>query len=108
MRNLGRLINAWFSGTYNVFPWRTLFVFILVGIYAINPFDIIPDFIPIVGVVDDAAMLAFLFRSLRKDVEKFLEWERTQTSTQHTTDVVDAVFEEVKDLRAQAKGRLKQ
>ena len=78
MKNFVRLIQSWLNGTYRVFPWRTLFVFILVAAYAINPFDIIPDFIPIIGVIDDAAMLGFLYRSLKKDVEKFLEWERAQ------------------------------
>ncbi len=78
MTDFKRLVRFWLNGTYRVFPLRTLFVFILVALYAINPFDIIPDFIPIIGVIDDAAMLGFLYRSLRKDVEKFLEWESAQ------------------------------
>ncbi len=78
MKNFARLIQSWLNGTYRVFPLRTLFVFILVAAYAINPFDLIPDFIPIIGVIDDAAMLGFLYRSLKKDVEKFLEWEGAQ------------------------------
>lgn len=75
MRDLVRLIRSWLNGSYRVFPWGTLFVLLLVGVYAVNPFDIIPDFIPGVGVIDDAAMLGFLVRSIIKDVRKFKDWE---------------------------------
>ncbi len=80
MRDLARLIRSWLNGTYRVFPWGTLFVLFLVAIYAINPFDIIPDFIPGVGVIDDAAMLGFLLRSILKDVRKFKEWEASRAT----------------------------
>ncbi len=75
MRDFARLIRSWLTGSYRVMPWGTLFVLLLVGIYAVNPFDIIPDFIPGVGVIDDAAMLGFLVRSIMKDVQRFKEWE---------------------------------
>ncbi len=103
MKDFSRLVRSWLNGTYRVFPWRTFFIFILVGIYAINPFDIIPDFIPFIGIIDDAAMLGFLYRSLRKDVEKFLEWERVQVKKE---DIVDAEFEEVKGESSGQKRRL--
>jgi uncharacterized membrane protein YkvA (DUF1232 family) len=104
MRDFARLIRSWLNGTYRVFPWRTLFVLVLVGLYAINPFDIIPDFIPIIGVIDDAAMLGFLYRSLRKDVKQFLAWERSRTSVEPQKEVVDAEFEVVKEEKRSVQG----
>jgi uncharacterized membrane protein YkvA (DUF1232 family) len=104
MRDFARLIRSWLNGTYRVFPWRTLFVLVLVGLYAINPFDMIPDFIPIIGVIDDAAMLGFLYRSLRKDVKQFLEWEQSRTSAEPRKEVVDAEFEIVKEEQKRVPG----
>jgi uncharacterized membrane protein YkvA (DUF1232 family) len=70
-----RLLRAWARGRYTVVPWRTL-VFALAGIlYFLDPLDIIPDPIPVIGYVDDAAVLAFVLRAIRKDVERFLAWE---------------------------------
>lgn len=80
MRDFIRLVRAWLSGRYRVFPWWTFFVLILVAVYAVNPFDIVPDFIPGLGIIDDAAMLGFLVRALLRDVSKFNEWERSQSS----------------------------
>jgi uncharacterized membrane protein YkvA (DUF1232 family) len=70
-----RLLRAWARGRYTVVPWRTL-VFALAGIiYFLDPLDLIPDPIPVIGYVDDAAVLAFVLRAIRKDVERFLAWE---------------------------------
>jgi uncharacterized membrane protein YkvA (DUF1232 family) len=73
---LVRLLRAWARGRYTVVPWRTL-VFALAGlVYFLDPLDLIPDPIPVIGYLDDATVLAFVLRAIRKDVERFLAWER--------------------------------
>lgn len=47
-------------------------------IYFVNPFDVIPDFIPVVGYVDDSTVIAFVINSIRKDLDDFLKWERSK------------------------------
>jgi uncharacterized membrane protein YkvA (DUF1232 family) len=69
------MVKAWTAGRYRVIPWRSLCILAVVTLYAINPFDIIPDYVPFFGVVDDAAMVGLLWRSLRKDAVAFREWE---------------------------------
>ena len=75
MKNFMRMVRGWLSGRYRVIPWRSVIILVLVALYAINPFDFIPDWLPVIGVIDDAAMVGFLVSSLRKDGEKFKEWE---------------------------------
>lgn len=44
-------------------------------IYLISPIDIIPDFIPVIGQMDDLAMVALAIPLLIKETERFLSWE---------------------------------
>ncbi|UJF28729.1 DUF1232 domain-containing protein [Kaistella sp. 97-N-M2] len=47
----------------------------LVLIYLVSPLDIIPDWIPVIGVLDDLALLAFAMPMLISEAEKFVAWE---------------------------------
>ena len=38
--------------------------------------DLIPDFIPVAGIIDDVALIAWIYKSVQEDIEKFLEWEK--------------------------------
>ena len=72
-----RLLKAYASGEYRQLPWKTLVSIVAVLLYFVNPLDIIPDLLPIVGFADDIALVGWLFSSLGSDIEKFRQWEQT-------------------------------
>ena len=76
-QSLCRLVSAWRQGRYTVVPWRTIVLSMAALIYFVNPFDLVPDMLPVVGFLDDAGVLAFVLQSIRKDIDRFLEWERS-------------------------------
>ncbi len=73
---LTRLVKAYVSGEYRQVPWQTLIRVVAVLIYFVSPIDFIPDFLPIIGLTDDVALMIWLFSSLRTDLEAFSQWER--------------------------------
>ena len=63
-----------FNGKYPV-PKKTVFVITFALLYLISPVDIAPDIIPLLGFVDDVAVLAFAFSLIKDDLEKYRAWK---------------------------------
>jgi uncharacterized membrane protein YkvA (DUF1232 family) len=73
------LIKDYWKGEYrDVSPWSIL-VFIAGIVYVISPIDIIPDFLPFVGQIDDAIILVLCMYFLEKDLHKYKEWKTRNT-----------------------------
>tara|TARA_B100001057_G_scaffold274530_1_gene274780 strand:- start:2084 stop:2479 length:396 start_codon:yes stop_codon:yes gene_type:complete len=75
-----RIINAYTSKEYTYVPWKTICLIVAGLIYFIYPVDLIPDFIPVSGLIDDVALIAWIYESIQDDIENFLEWEKTSKS----------------------------
>lgn len=84
-----RMLKAWKNGIYKIKIIDILLPAIAL-IYVISPIDLIPDFIPVVGVIDDLAILAFAIPMLLKEVDKFLMWEFQRASSHKSSTIIDA------------------
>jgi len=51
------LITLWFAYRHQDTPWYAKVVAAVVVGYAFSPIDLIPDFIPIIGLLDDALLV---------------------------------------------------
>jgi len=75
---LSRMVKAYVSGEYKVIPWGTIIKIIAVLIYFVSPIDLIPDFLPIIGLTDDLALVMWLFSSLQEEFVNFETWEKSK------------------------------
>jgi uncharacterized membrane protein YkvA (DUF1232 family) len=73
-----RMVRAWVKGEYKDVPWETIVWAIAAIIYFVSPIDLIPDFIPVVGYLDDAVVIGLVAASISTDIENFREWEESQ------------------------------
>lgn len=53
-------MTLWFARTHPDTPWHAKALGAFVVAYALSPIDLIPDFIPILGYVDDVILLPVL------------------------------------------------
>jgi len=67
------LVKDYVQGNYRKLPfWSVASVAAALG-YFLAPTDLIPDFIPGLGYLDDAAVLALVLSGIREDLRKYAE-----------------------------------
>jgi uncharacterized membrane protein YkvA (DUF1232 family) len=73
---LGRLVAAYARGSYRVVPFKTMLTIIAAVLYFLNPFDLVPDAILGIGLMDDLAVLTCVYKSAQQELTKFIQWEK--------------------------------
>ncbi len=76
IKTMCQMVKAWASKDYKAVPVKTIGMIILTLLYVFSPIDVIPDCIPGIGLVDDAAMVGFCIAAARSDIEDFRVWAR--------------------------------
>ena len=65
------LIKAYIAGSYKKLPAITLVKIVAVLIYFVSPFDFIPDVLPLVGFTDDLAVVLWVGKSIKNELDEF-------------------------------------
>ena len=81
---LFRLLQAYTRHEYTDIPWGSVVMVVVAILYFVSPVDLIPDFIPVAGYVDDAAVIAFVLRQIKADLDRFIAWEAGQKAGEPT------------------------
>lgn len=72
-----RLVRTYSKGQYRAISWKGMASILGAFVYFINPFDLIPDFTPIIGFTDDFSILVWVYNSIQTEIDKFLLWEKS-------------------------------
>lgn len=66
------------TGRYKNVPVWTLSAAAFALLYVLNPFDVIPDAVPLLGVLDDAAVVSACLKLLEQDLADYRKWRGAQ------------------------------
>ncbi|AHJ95904.1 hypothetical protein Hsw_0309 [Hymenobacter swuensis DY53] len=88
LQTMLRLVRTSVSGEYTGLPTSTVVAAVAVTIYFLSPIDLIPDFIPVLGLLDDVALVAWFSTTIKEELDRFLEWEKTRPSVVEDAVVV--------------------
>jgi len=69
------MVKAYIEKRYTDVPIGTILVIIGALIYLLHVFDLIPDAIPVVGHLDDAAVIALVLKLVHDDIKDYKEWK---------------------------------
>ena len=86
LQALFRLFQAYIHHDYTRIPWGSIVLVVVAIIYFVSPFDLIPDWIPLAGFVDDAAVIGFVLKQINNDLNNFLKWEEIKKSLDSAMD----------------------
>lgn len=78
MMTLFRLIKSSIKNEYTEVPRAKVLLGIAAILYFVSPVDILPDFLPIFGFVDDAALFAWFLKQASPEIAKFEAWENSR------------------------------
>jgi uncharacterized membrane protein YkvA (DUF1232 family) len=70
-----RLVKAWLAGEYKDIALKSILILIGAILYFLNPFDAVPDALPVIGYVDDVSVVAWVLKTLKDEIEKFRSWK---------------------------------
>ncbi len=64
------MLKAWWRDEFEL-PWKCAAAITAALLYFLNPFDIVPDFIPVVGYLDDAVVVGACLKLIQVDLRAY-------------------------------------
>ena len=68
------LLKDWYMGNYTKIPFRMVASIAGAMLYLVSPLDVVPDWVPFGGLLDDALVLAAIFALSRRDLDEYADW----------------------------------
>lgn len=76
------MVRSYWKKDYTRVPRRTMLAIVSALIYFLSPIDVIPDWIPVLGQMDDALVVATCWKLVNKDVEDYRQWQKERKKQQ--------------------------
>jgi len=72
------MVKDYYSGAYREIPWWAISAVVAALLYVLSPIDLIPDVIPLVGFIDDAAVVTACLKLIEMQLKEYKSWKYAQ------------------------------
>lgn len=79
LRLMVSLLNDYRKGNYRAVPWKVIAAITAALVYFVSPVDVVPDFLPLAGYLDDALVIKLALDLARADLARYSQWQAQQT-----------------------------
>lgn len=76
LRAVPRLVRATVRGDYGGTSRGRLAALVGAAVYVVSPVDLLPEWLPLIGLADDAVVISWLAAAVLGETGGFLRWER--------------------------------
>ena len=84
---LVRLVRSYISGEYREISTSTIVSGLAVLLYVLSPIDLVPDFIPVLGFLDDLSLVSWFVGKFQGEIVRFQEWEESAHRSSASTAI---------------------
>src|SRR5574341_303379 len=81
-RVLRELVKDYRLGKYRQALYGTIAAVVFALLYVFNPFDLLPDVLPFIGVLDDASVMAACLMLIERDLGQYRKWKVRQVEAE--------------------------
>ncbi|WP_110687862.1 YkvA family protein [Salinicola aestuarinus] len=74
------------KGRYRPVPWSAFAWMALALVYLVSPFDLIPDFLMIIGVIDDIFIVGWLLTRVDRALAGYRRWKGIEVDFEEDSD----------------------
>ena len=75
------LVRSYIQKEYTEAPYGSMLAIVAMLIYIISPIDLMPDSIPVLGQLDDVAVIALFWPLIETDVRDYVQWRDENNKT---------------------------
>ena len=75
LKLLFSLVKDYVNGHYREIPWYSVTAIVAALLYVLSPIDLVPDFIPVLGTVDDGLVIAACLAMIETDLHDYKQWK---------------------------------
>ena len=72
------IVKDYWAGAYRQVPYGVIASSVFTLIYVLNPFDMVPDVLPLIGQLDDVAVLGACLLLVEHDLHTYKDWKLGQ------------------------------
>ena len=72
------IVKDYRAGAYRQIPYGVIASIVFTLIYVFNPFDLMPDMLPLIGQLDDVAVMGACLIMVEQDLHKYKDWKLGQ------------------------------
>jgi len=81
------LVRDYWRGAYRQVPWWVIAAVAAALLYVLNPVDLIPDVIPVVGHIDDATVVAACLLMVEQQLAEYEAWREATDPEEGKADL---------------------
>lgn len=70
------LLHDWAKGEYPYAPWWTVSAITTALLWIANPYDALPDVLPLIGLLDDLTVLTMVLAMCEQDIKDYCMWKK--------------------------------